>query len=153
MVCRDKTGILRLDGTLTDITPRKQAEQELKQKEDRCQAFMDNSPAVAFMKDPDGRCLYYNRPFQKLFLRGNDDLIGKTDADLFPLEIVRKLRENDGVLISSGRSIETVETVPTPDGVLRDWLVFMFPLPEPSGRVLLGGVAVDITDRRRLERK
>jgi len=153
MVCRDKTGILRLDGVLTDITPRKQAEQELKQKEDRFQAFMDNSPAVAFMKDPDGRYLYYNRPFQKLFLRGNDDLIGKTDADLFPLEIVRKLRENDGVVISSGRSIETVETVPTPDGVLRDWLVFKFPLPEPSGRVLLGGVAVDITDRRRLERK
>jgi len=42
-----------------------------------------------------------------------------------------------------------VERVPTPDGVLRDWLVFKFPFQDGAGRMLIGGVAVDITDRRR----
>lgn len=153
MVSREKTGILRLDGVITDITQRKQAERELKEKEDRFKAFMDNSPAVAFMKDPDGKYVYYNRPFQRLFQRGEENLIGKTDAELFPQDIVQKLRENDSVVASSGRTIETVECVPTPDGVLHDWLVFKFPLREDSGKTLLGGVAVDITDRRRPERK
>jgi len=149
MVCREKTGMLRLDGILTDITKRKEAEQLLREKEDRFQAFMDNSPAVAFIKDQDGRYLYYNRPLQKLFLTGKKDLIGKTDEELFPLDVVQTLRENDGLVMNLGRTIETVETVPSPDGELRDWLVFRFPLRESSGRKLVGGVAVDITDRRR----
>jgi PAS domain S-box-containing protein len=149
MVSREKAGILRLDGVITDITKRKEAEQKLKEKEDRFQAFMDNSPAVAFIKDPNGRYLYCNRPFQKLFLSINKDLIGLTDEELFPLDVVRTLRENDELVHSSGRTIETVESVPTPDGISRDWLVFKFPLSESSGQKLLGGVAFDITDRRR----
>jgi len=153
MVCREKNGILRLDAVITDITERKQAEQELKEKEERFQAFMDNSPAVAFMKDEEGRLIYYNRPFQRLFQRGEDNVIGKTEFELFPAEVARKLRENDAAVLSAGRSVETVERVPTSDGVTRDWLVFKFPLQESSGRRLLGGVAVDITDRRRPELK
>jgi PAS domain S-box-containing protein len=148
MVRREESGVMRLDGVLTDITKRKETEQNLKDKEARFQAFMDNSPAIAFIKDPDGRYLYYNRLFQKLFLSANQDLIGKTDEVLFPLEVVQVLHENDGLVMHSGRTIETVEALLMPDRSLRDWLVFKFPLPESSGRNLLGGVAVDITDRR-----
>jgi PAS domain S-box-containing protein len=153
MVSQEKNGILRLDGVITDITERKLTEQKLKEKEERFQAFMDNSPAVAFMKDENGRFIYYNRPFQRLFQRGEENLTGKTDADLFPKEIAQKLEENDEAVLMAGRTVETVERVPTPDGVTRDWLVFKFPLQEASGRRLLGGVAVEITDRRRLEPK
>jgi PAS domain S-box-containing protein len=153
MVSREKSGVLRLDGVITDITARKRAEQELKEKEDRFQAFMDNSPAVAFMKDQDGKLIYYNRPFQRLFQRREENLVGKTEFDLFPAEVARKLHENDAAVLSAGRTVETVERVPTSDGVTRDWLVFKFPLQEASVRKLLGGVAVDITDRRRSEPK
>ena len=148
MVTRDKN-ILRLDGVITDITQRKQAEQDLKEKEERFHSFMNNSPAIAFMKDAEGRLIYHNRPFQRLFQQGEEQLIGKTDFDLFPLEVARKLRENDDAMLRADRAIETVERVPTPDGVLRDWLVFKFPFQDGAGRMLIGGVAVDITDRRR----
>ncbi len=151
MVSRDKN-ILRLDGVITDITQRKQAEQDLKEKEERFHSFMNNSPAIAFMKDAEGRLIYHNRPFQRLFQQGEEQLIGKTDFDLFPLEVARKLRENDDAMLRADRAIETVERVPTPDGVLRDWLVFKFPFQDSAGRTLIGGVAVDITERRRSER-
>jgi PAS domain S-box-containing protein len=146
MVSREKN-VLRLDGVITDITQRKQAEQDLKEQEARFHSFMNNNPAVAFMKDPDGRFIYHNRPFQKLFQRGEEPLIGKTDFDLFPAEVAQKLRENDEAILRAGKTIETVERVPTPDGVLRDWLVFKFPFQDGAGRMLIGGVAVDITGR------
>jgi PAS domain S-box-containing protein len=152
MVSREKNA-LRLDGVITDITQRKQTEQDLTEKEERFHSFMDNNPAVAFMKDPEGRFIYHNRPFQRLFQRGAEKLIGKTDFDLFPAEVARQLRENDAAVLSAGRAVETIERVPTPDGVLREWLVFKFPFLDGSGRRLLGGVAVDITDRRRPERQ
>ena len=150
MVSRENN-ILRLDGVITDITQRKNAEQDLKEKEERFHSFMNNSPAIAFMKDPKGRLIYYNRPFERLFQRGDEPLIGKTDFDLFPLEVARKLRENDDATLRAHRTIETVEKIPTPDGILHDWLIFKFLFQDRTGRTLLGGVAVDITGCRSLE--
>ena len=96
----------------------------------------------------EGRLIYHNRPFQRLFQQGKESLLGKTDFDLFPPEVARKLQENDGAVISTNRTIETVERIPTPDGKMRDWLVFKFPFEDGASRMLIGGVAVDITDRR-----
>jgi PAS domain S-box-containing protein len=152
LVSREKNA-LRLDGVITDITERKQAELDLKGKDERFHSFMNNSPAIAFMKDSEGRFIYHNRPFQHFFQQGKESLIGKTGFDLFSPEVARKLQENDEVVISTNRTIETVERIPTPDGVMRDWLVFKFPFEDAAGRKLVGGVALDITDRRELERK
>jgi signal transduction histidine kinase len=44
-----------------------------------------------------------------------------------------------------------VETTPTPDGCMRQWLSFKFPFQDFTGRRVLGGMAVDITDRIRAE--
>jgi PAS domain S-box-containing protein len=150
LVSREKNS-LRLDGVITDITERKQAELDLKEKEKRFHFFMNNSPAIAFMKDSEGRLIYHNRPFERLFQNGRESLIGKTDYDLFPQEVARKLQENDGAVLSTGRAIETVERIPTHDGIMRDWLVFKFPFKDAAGRKLIGGVAVDVTGRRELQ--
>src|SRR5439155_20733037 len=147
LVSREKNAI-RLHGVITDITARKQAELDLKEKDERFHSFMNNSPAIAFMKDSEGRLIYHNRPFQRLFQQGKESLLGKTDFDLFPPEVARKLQENDGAAISTNRTIETVERIPTPDGKIRDWLGVQFPFEGGAGRMLIGGVAVDITDRR-----
>ena len=41
--------------------------------------------------------------------------------------------------------------VPTADGVLRHWLVYKFPVDAPAGERYVGGVAIDITERRHAE--
>jgi len=50
-----------------DITSRKQLEAALRQSEERFQAFMNNTPLLAFMKDEEGRYLYVNEPLERLF--------------------------------------------------------------------------------------
>ena len=132
-------------------TPPTQAEAALRQTEARYRAFMDNSPCVAFLKDAEGRLVYGNAPLQQLLALGPADLVGKTDFELFPGEIARRLRENDAIVMASGRPVESVEVVPKADGTLRTWLVMKFPVPDERAGCLLGGVAVDITERQRAE--
>jgi two-component system, sensor histidine kinase and response regulator len=123
----------------------------LHQSEARFRAFMDNSPCVAFLKDAEGRMVYGNVPLGGLLSCSPAALPGKTDFELFPAEVARRLRANDATVMASGRVMETVEVVPNADGVMRTWLVMKFPVPDESQGRLLGGVAVDITERQQAE--
>ena len=109
-------------------------------------AFMDNSPAIAFIKDSGGNYLYMNRPFERL-LRRKIQL--KTAFDWMDAVAANEYRSHDQQVLSTGVPAEFVESFVI-DGRQRDFWAFKFPV-EASGRRLLGGVAVDITERRRAQ--
>ncbi len=130
---------------------RRRAEEALRESQERFKAFMDSGLAVAFMKDEDGRMVYANQPFERFFKLTRSDWLGKTDFELWPQETARKLRENDLAVFAGGVPVELMETVPAPDGAPHYWLVFKFPFTDVSGKRFLGGMAVDITERKQLE--
>jgi len=124
-------------------------ENSLTESEARFQSFMDNSPAVAFIKDEEGRYVYANQLFERLFARV--DWRGKNDFDFWPKEIAETLRKNDVEVLTKGQSTEFIEDAPLPGGELRHWLCYKFPIQDVQGRRSLGGMAVDITDRKTAE--
>jgi PAS domain S-box-containing protein len=133
------------------ITDRKQAEVALRDSEQRLQATINNSNAVIFMKDMQGRYLLVNREYEQLFNITNDWVQGKTDYDLFPSEIAEALRENDRQVLASGKAITLEETVPLEDGI-HTYLSVKFPLLDQTGEPsALCGIATDISDRIRIE--
>jgi PAS domain S-box-containing protein len=150
-VVRDSAGhAVRVAGSLADITERKQAEQALRESEQRFQSFMDNSPTIAFMKDPSGRYVYVNAGFEKLFKKKTGELVGRTDRELWAPEIADRLRMADAAVLDSNRSMEFTETLPAEDGP-HEWLSFKFPIFEAPNQRFVGGVSVDITERKRAE--
>ncbi len=131
----------------------KQIEKVLRESENRFQAFMNNTPAVAYMKDAAGRLVYVNEVFERLFNLKADELIGKTDFEYLPAEVANVVRENDALVLSEWKSLEVVENVPTPDGAVSHWISLKFPFADRNGEKYLGGVSIDITARTTSEEK
>lgn len=131
----------------------KESQGTIRESEERFKAFMDYSPTVAFMKDEEGCHIYINSTFTRYFKITPEHILGKTVFEIWPMEIARRLHANDKSVLSTGKVMETYETVPTPDGVLRDWLVLKFPVKGRSGQRYLGGVAIDVTERKMAEEK
>ncbi len=115
-------------------------------------AFIDHSPAVAFLKNADGQMLYVNRVFEETFQQPAIQFLGKRDAELWPAEIAAQLHAHDLQVLTTGQPLQVIEHVPTPDGRLRTWLSFKFRVTAEQGEHYIGGMAVDITARVDAER-
>lgn len=135
-----------------DLTERKRAEVALRESEERFQAFMNHSPAVAFIKDDRGRYVYINRVFADRFSLSMEELMGKTDFDWMPEDHARLVAESDEQVITSGKMTRVVEVVPTTGGEMVEWLMLKFSMRTSAGRRLLGGVGIDITKQKQAER-
>ena len=123
----------------------------LQESEARFNVFMDHSPAVAFMKDVEGRMVYANKAFESAFSFTTADWKNKTDAELWPSRLATAIRTMDLSLFASRQSVTLEEQVPTPDGV-RIWLSSKFPFQSRGGRPILGSMAIDITGLKMVEK-
>ncbi len=141
------TGQNRLLAIVRDISDRKQTEAKLRESQELFQQFMDNSPAMAFMKDQDGKYLYFNKPLIEGFSTITTEWVGKSDADIMPPEVAREIREHDLEVLSTGSTAEYIETIPLEDGP-HHFMVLKFPIIGAEGKTILGGMAVDITARK-----
>ena len=87
--------------TLTDITDRKQLEQSLQESEDRFRITLLNSPIVVFNQDRNFRFTWIYNPRHG---HSQEDVIGKTDADVCEVENLARLTEIKQRVIESGVS-------------------------------------------------
>lgn len=125
----------------------------LTQSERRFQAFMDNSPAVAFLKDEAGRMVYANKVFERAYQLTRDDWFQRSDSELWPQDIAQSLRENDLRVLEEQGTLEVVEQLPSPrEGKVQQWLTFKFPVQDADGERFVGGMAVDVTERIEAEK-
>jgi len=140
-----------VQGIGRDLTERKKTEAELEAAQAFFNNFMDNSPAVAFMKDAEGRYVYVNKPFERLFGQKLSFLKGRTSFDWLPRGFAEETHQHDLQILNNGIPEEVIETVSTEDGTPHQWLVFKFPTIDSAGNRFVAGVGVDISERRRAE--
>jgi PAS domain S-box-containing protein len=130
---------------------RKRAELACARSEQRLQAILDNSAAVIFLKDLQGRYVLVNRRFEELFHVSGADVVGRTNYDIFPAEVADRFQANDRSALAAGKPISVEEYVPHDDGV-HSYISVKFPLSGPDGAVTgVCGIATDITERKQLE--
>ncbi|WP_375738478.1 PAS domain S-box protein [Pseudomonas boanensis] len=120
-------------------------------EEHQLRQIVDNSSAVIYVKDLDGRLRLVNRAFERLFKVNSDRVIGRTDHDFFPKEMADVLRANDLRVAQLGHELEFEEQVPL-GGSVRTYLSTKFPLFDSEGRVTaVCGISTDISSRKSLE--
>ena len=124
---------------------------ETQQVIERFDVFMTHLHGIAFIKDPAGRYVYFNAASSALLGLDPEQILAKSDEEIWPPELASAYKKHDEVVFQGQKTFEGVELIPL-DGVLHSWLVYKFPIVERETQaVYLGGVGVDITDRKRAE--
>src|SRR6266700_5928278 len=119
--------------------------------QDQLLALIDNTSAVIYMRDLDGRYMVVNREYERLFDLRRGEIVGRTDHDLFPAEVADAFRANDLWAASSRGPVQMEEIAPGEDG-LHTYITVKFPLLDSAGEAYaVAGISTDITDRKRAE--
>ncbi len=115
-------------------------------------AMVEDSQDPIFVKDLDGRYLLVNSAAAQAIGHPADAILGQTDLDVLPPDVVSVLRATDLKVASSGQCVTLEELLPGPDGP-KTYLSTKLPLLDTHG-LLTGvfGIARDITARKRIER-
>jgi PAS domain S-box-containing protein len=106
------TAVLDRDGDIQeiiglgiDITENKQMEQALAESERRFQIALKNSPVVVFQQDRDLRYTWIHNAHPAF---DSMDVIGKTDADLFPEQDAAELKKIKQKVLTSGQGTQQI---------------------------------------------
>jgi PAS domain S-box-containing protein len=138
---------------IQDLTDRKKAEEEIAERERQLKSIMDNTPAIIFMKDMQGRYILVNKKNEEVIGLKNEKIIGKTTHELFPKEIADAFIKHDQMVMKELKAIEVEELVPL-NGSLRTMLSVQFPLVNEDGTPYgICGISTDITERKTAENK
>ncbi len=149
----EDNSILGMILVFNDVTEKYRLRESAAKSKRLLQAIMDNSPAVIYVKDTQGRFLFINQKFEQLFNLHSSTIIDKSVFDIFPEEIARDMYDNEQSVISIRQALEFEEIVPQ-DNVIHTYSSIKFPLINEDNEVYaVCGISSDITERQEQEKQ
>ncbi len=143
-----------LMGISEDITERKRAEEEAKSTQAFLDSVVENIPIMIFVKDAkDLKFVRWNKVGAELVGFSNEEMVGKTDHDLFPQEQAAYFVAQDRQVLAEKRLIDfPEEPIQTRHRGIRTLHTLKVPILDTDGRPqYLLGISEDITERKRAE--
>jgi PAS domain S-box-containing protein len=132
-----------------DITGERRAREELKRTNEVFRAILEGTTDAVYTKDLEGRYQLMNTAGAKALGLTVDQMVGRTDAELFPAEVARTNAANDREVFAFGRTVTYEDAQPGADGAPRVWLSTKGVLRDTEGKVYgLFGISRDITQRK-----
>jgi diguanylate cyclase (GGDEF)-like protein/PAS domain S-box-containing protein len=137
---------------MEDITDRKLAEERIGDIIRQQQAILDNIPDIAWLKDRQGRYAAVNEPFAQALGVTPADLIGKTDHEIYPLDLAVKYANDSREVMATGARTCFEEAKIDREGKTQHLEKFETPIFNDTGLVIgIIGIAHDITSRKEVE--
>lgn len=144
--------LIGIVGAVQDVTVQKEADEMLKQTLLQQNAILDNIPDMAWLKDTKGYYIAVNEQFSKTCGHKTEDIIGKTDFDIWQKDFADKYRQDDLEVMNSGLRRQLEE--PQIDSTGREYWVetIKTPIRNTLGEVIgTTGIAREITERKKAE--
>ncbi len=121
----------------------------------RFKTVLDHIPAMVYLRDLDGRFVLINRRYEEIHVVTNDDVRGKKLHEIFPKAEAEEDAKLDSEVIRKRQILEREETMALRGKTRnRAFEVVKFPVFDLAGEVVaLGGIDIDITERKRAREK
>ncbi len=149
---RDNTGkILYFDGILEDITQRKQAEEELRESEERYRALFEGTYDIVQSVAPDGHFIFVNPAWLKTLGYTEAELPGMKLFDIIHQKCLEYCKEKF-VKVMAGESVHNIQaTFVAKDGRLIQVEGSVIPRIINGKVMTTQGFFRDITERKKME--
>lgn len=145
--------VLRIVGTLCDITAAKELVLERERNAALLRNILETAPGPIYAKNLDGKFLVANAAALSLIGKPWTEVEGRTDLEVLedPGQ-AEKLMATDRAVMASGIARETEELLSGADGQARAWVSAKTPMRAADGRIIgMVGVSVEITERKRAD--
>ena len=142
---------LRFMGVNFDITGRKKAEEAAAAAYLQVQSIIDNTPAIIYAFDLEGRFIMANATVAELLNSTPGQMIGRRRHEFMPKDDADWHEANDRQVIKSGRALEFEEYSQLKDRSIT-WLTTKFPLRDAQGRIYaVAGISADVSERKQAQ--
>ena len=133
-----------LHSTIHDISDRKNTVEEIFKLSSQIQIIMDNLPFNAWFKDPQGKYTAVNRPFEDETGLLKEEILGKSDYDIWPEAIGADSLSGDEKVMSERKKIHSEERIKN-----GKWVeTYKSPVIDEYGNIIgIAGLSRDITER------
>jgi PAS domain S-box-containing protein len=143
----DDDNVIAIEGIVSDITDKKNAEERLIESEAQKKAILNNLPHLAWLKSCDGQFLSVNESFAVSVNRTPREIIGKTDFDIYDQIAAQRYTDEDKMVVESRKQLYIEAKVDD-----KVWETFKAPIFNSSGEVIgVTGIALEISKRKKNE--
>ncbi|MBD3266395.1 PAS domain-containing protein, partial [bacterium] len=128
-----------------------QRSEALRDSEQKLQTILNNSTALIYVKDTQGRYVMANKSFERFVNRPFHEFQGKTDRDLFPAPAAEAFREHDNKVLRTKLPMQFEETI---QRVEQQFTFISIKVPLFDDReepYAISGLSTDITARKEAE--
>jgi PAS domain S-box-containing protein len=140
----------RMFGIVEDITKRKQAEEELRESEERFHTMLNGIPQLAWMAEADGHIFWYNQRWYEYTGTSSEQVQGWGWQSVHDPEFLPKVLERWKSSIAAGAAFDMETPLRAADGSFGMFLTRIVPLKDANGCVLRWfGTNTDISERAR----
>ncbi|HLC98483.1 MAG TPA: PAS domain S-box protein [Candidatus Nanoarchaeia archaeon] len=144
-----------VQGTIHDITEKKNTEELLQEQKRDYQTIFDSSPSIIIYKSKEDRILNVNKTYSDFLGLPKNNIIGKTTFDVVkPKELAEKTRADDLEVIKSGKpKLNFIRRYVSPFSKKEIWgLISKLPFYDKEKKII-GTITFleDITERKEAE--
>jgi diguanylate cyclase (GGDEF)-like protein/PAS domain S-box-containing protein len=130
----------------------KKANRALEKKQALLKSLINSIPDMIFYKDKNRVYIGCNKAFELYAGKNENEIIGKSDLELFDNETASVYRAKDAEMLKTNNPTKNEECVTYPDGKIMVYETLKTPYYDDAGEMIgLIGVSRDITGRKKRE--